>query len=117
MGDDSAHIQFVKASLQRYFDITDLDLLHYFLRSGVAYGLCGYLLSQQKDVTELISIADLSDETTADTPMQFHQKLTPNIGEPLANLTRYHESIGPLVYLTITRLHIAYVVYIVSLFV
>lgn len=39
----------------------------------------------------LISRATLSDDATDDTHMQLHQKLTPDMGEPLANPTCYRE--------------------------
>lgn len=74
----------------------------------------GYLLSWKKYIIELILYIDLSDNTIADTLMQLHQKLIPNMDEPLANPTHYRELIGALVYITISRHNITYVVHIVS---
>lgn len=49
--------------------------------------------------TDMITRSDLSDDATIDTPMRLHEKLIPDIGDPLANPTRYHEFVGALTYL------------------
>lgn len=48
--------------------------------------------------------------------MQQHKKLTPNMGEPLTNLTHYHGLVGALVYLIIIKPDIAYYLHYVILF-
>ncbi|XP_020249462.1 uncharacterized protein LOC109826854 [Asparagus officinalis] len=95
----------------------DLGHLRYFLGLEVAYGPRGYLLSQQKYIYNLLARAELTNDQIADTPLQLHQKLAPDIGKLLENPTRYREIVGALVYLTISRLDIAYVVHVVSQFV
>lgn len=85
----------------------DVGLLRYFLGKWVAYSPRGYLISQQKNIADLLSHATLTDDDAADMPMQLNQKLTPDIGEPLDNPTRYRELVESLVYLTITHPDIA----------
>lgn len=81
IGDGPDHSHFVKASLQRKFETKNLGHFQYFLGNVVAYGPCGYLLSQQKYIVALISRVNLFDNTKGDAPMQLHQKLTH--GRPL----------------------------------
>lgn len=49
-------------------------------------------------------------------PMELHHKLIPNMGEPLANLTRYQVFVGTLVHLIVAKPDITYAKHIVSLF-
>ena len=51
---------------------------------------------------------------TVDTPVELNAHLTPIGGKPLSNLSLYKQLVGSLVYLTITRPDIFYVVYQVS---
>lgn len=95
----------------------DLSPLHYFMGIEIAYGPRGYLLSQKKYNDDLISRAELSDDVTTNTPMQLRQEVTPDMGETLANPTRYHKLVGALIYLTISQSDIVYMVHIVSQFV
>lgn len=65
----------------------------------------------------MISHANLSDDIMTNTLMQLHQKLMPDMGELLTNPIRYCELISDLIYLTILKPNIAYVVHIVGQFV
>jgi hypothetical protein len=51
------------------------------------------------------------------TPMDLHLQLRPTDGTPLVDPSRYHHTIGSLVYLTVTRLDIAHAIHILSQFV
>ena len=64
----------------------------------------------------LLSKAGITDNKTVSTPLEYNAKLTPLDGEPISNATRYHQLIGSLIYLTITRLDISHVVGMVSKF-
>ena len=58
---------------------------------------------------ELNSLIAISK--TVDTPVEFHAHLTPLGGKPLSNSSLYRRLVGNLVYLTITRPDISYVVH------
>lgn len=76
--------------------------LQCFLRIEVAYGSHRYLLFQQKYTIDLTSRVALTNDTTTDIPMQEIRKLMPDMGEPLAKPTCYHEMVRSPVYLTIS---------------
>jgi len=63
-----------------------------------------------------VSRAGILDSKTESTPLELNCKLTPLDGTPLEDATLYRQLVGSLVYLTVTRLDIAYDVHIVSQF-
>jgi hypothetical protein len=116
-GDDPAFIDFVKHHLQQQFQMTDLGPLSYFLGIEFSSTTTGFQLSQQRYTSDLLARAALSDTRTVATPMELHLQLQPDEGTPLADPTRYRHLVGSLVYLTITRPDVAYVVHVLSQFV
>ena len=97
--------------------MTDLGQLSHFLGLEVASSDRGFQLSQQRYTLDLLARAALFDSHTVDTPMELHLQLRPDDGVPLSYPTRYRYIVGSLVYLTITRPDIAYVVHVLSQFV
>ncbi|KAJ9552467.1 hypothetical protein OSB04_016512 [Centaurea solstitialis] len=91
-GDDATGIASLKHSLSFSFEMKDLGKLNYFL------GLEPFPIK------------------VSSTPLEHNLYLAPNFGPPLKDPTRYRQLVGSLVYLTITRPDIAYVVHIVSQF-
>ncbi|KAL5569835.1 hypothetical protein UlMin_026410 [Ulmus minor] len=87
--DDVNGIVVVKSELAHHIETKDLDYLQYFLGIEVSFSPKGYLLSQSKYICY------------------------PFDGTPLLDPTLYHTIVGSLVYLTITRPNIAYIVHIV----
>ena len=65
----------------------DLGHLRYFLRLEVAYTHQGYLFSQQKYTSNLISHACLIDTHTSATPIELYRQFSISDGEPLIDLT------------------------------
>ena len=61
-----------------------------------------------------MSRAGLTDSKTVGTPVEFNAHLTPTGGKPLSNPSFYRRLVGSLVYLTVTRPDISYVVHQVS---
>lgn len=106
-----------KTKLTQRFDMKDLGPLSYFLGIKVAHFPKHYFLSQSKYITDIIQRAQLIDCRTVDTHLEFNVRYAPTDGTPLPNPTLYQTLVGSLIYLTITRLGISYVVHNVSQFV
>ncbi|XP_019178900.1 PREDICTED: uncharacterized protein LOC109174062 [Ipomoea nil] len=115
-GDDSVAISDVQCYLHQHFEMKDLGPLSYFLGLEVSYTSNGYYLSQAKYAADLLSRVGITDSSTTSTPLDTNVKLTPFDGTPLADPTLYRQLVGSLVYLTVTRPDIAYVVHVVSQF-
>ncbi|GFS46627.1 hypothetical protein Acr_00g0103390 [Actinidia rufa] len=95
----------------------DLGLLQYFLGIEITSSPKGYLLSQTKYITDILHRANLTDGKTVDTPLELHVKFSATDGVLLEDPTLYRELVGCLVYLTVTRPDISYVVHIISQYV
>jgi hypothetical protein len=83
----------------------------------VAYSPRGYLISQSKYVADILEQARLIDHKIVDTPIEVNARYSSSNGLPLTNPTLYFTIIGSLVYLTITRSDITYLIHVVSQFV
>ena len=94
--------------------MSNLGPLRYFLGIEVSSTSDGFYISQEKYIHDLLARAALSDERTAETPMELNVNLRASDGEPLSDPTRYHHLVGSLVYLAFTRPDISYHVHILS---
>ncbi|GKV50750.1 hypothetical protein SLEP1_g57446 [Rubroshorea leprosula] len=112
--DDVACVEELKQSLSQKFEMKDLGVLSYFLGLKVTSLDDGYLLSQVKYASNLVSKAELNDSNSVSTACKPNLKLIPIDGSPLSNPSRYQQLVGSLVYLTTTRPDIAYALHIVS---
>jgi hypothetical protein len=70
-----------------------------------------------KYVANILKWARLTDKKTLDTLVEVNVSYSSSIGLPLTNPTLYCTIVGSLVYRTITRPYIAYVVHFVSHFI
>jgi hypothetical protein len=83
----------------------------------VAYSPRGYLISQSKYVADILEQARLIDHKIVDTPIEVNARYSSSNGLPLTDPTLYFTIIGSLVYLTIPRSDITYLIHVVSQFV
>ncbi|KAL4036095.1 hypothetical protein IC575_004819 [Cucumis melo] len=102
--------------LGQHFEMKDLGSLNYFLGLVVFRRSDGYLLSQAKYASDLLARSGITDSNTASTPLDPNVHLTHYDGVPLEDVSLYRQLVGSLIYLTVTRPDIAYVVHIVSQF-
>ncbi|XP_028060476.1 uncharacterized protein LOC114264067 [Camellia sinensis] len=115
-GDDTVGISSLKQFLDRQFEMKDLGLLSYFLYLEIVHDPSSYFVTQAKYTSDLLAHAGLTNCKTAPTPVDPQTRLTSLDGHLLSDATLYHQLVGNLVYLIVTRLDIAYVVHIVSQF-
>uniref|UniRef100_A0A2N9G4E2 Integrase catalytic domain-containing protein n=1 Tax=Fagus sylvatica TaxID=28930 RepID=A0A2N9G4E2_FAGSY len=115
-GDDTTGICDLQKFLSQQFEMKDLGTLSYFLGLEVTSSYDGYYLSQAKYASDLLSKAGLTDSKTVSTPLELNVKLNTTDGEPLSDATLYRQLVGSLIYLTVTRPDLAYVVHLVSQF-
>ena len=113
-GDDLSGIQELKDFLSQQFEMKDLGHLSYFQGLEITHSTDGLYITQAKYASELLSQAGLTDSKTVNTPVKLNAHLTPSGGKPLSNPSLYRCLVGSLVYITVTRLDISYVVYQVS---
>ena len=97
----------------------DLDFLPYFLGIEITYSSCGFLLSQQKYITELFDHVTLNDSATSISssvfiPMELYLKLRHDNGTLLPQIYEYRELVSSLMYLFATRPDISQVVHVLS---
>ncbi|GJW15104.1 uncharacterized mitochondrial protein-like protein [Tanacetum coccineum] len=116
-GDDCDGIELLKAEFCHRFAMKDLGLLLYFLGIEVASLPKGYLLSQFKYIANLLDRARITDKMVEDIPIDGKAKYTPRDGDPLPDPSLYQTVVGSLVYHTMTRPDMAYVVHIVIQFI
>ena len=114
--EDSASIRSLQHFLSQHFEMKDLGTLSYFLGFKVTSSSNGYYLSQAKYASDLLSKAGIIDNKIVSTPLEYNAKLTPLDDEPISDATRYHQLVGSLIYLTVTRPDISHTVGMVNEF-
>jgi hypothetical protein len=70
-----------------------------------------------KYVADILELVRLTDNKSVDTLIEVNTRYSSSNGLPLTDPTLYHTIVRSLLYLTITRPNIVYVVYVVSQFV
>jgi len=115
-GSDSARLLETKQYLKCHFVTKDMGRPKYFLRIEVAHQKYSILLSQQKYAIDLLEEAGLLGCKPVTTPMETNVDLYFDDSHALDDPGRYKKFIGKLIYLTITRPDITFVVGVLSTF-
>lgn len=104
-------IQELKDFHNQQFEMKDLGYLSYFFGLEITYSVDGFYLTQAKHVSDLLSRTGPTDSKVVDTPIELHAYLTPSCGELLSDFTLYQQLLANLVYLSVTRPDISYIVH------
>ncbi|GAU35639.1 hypothetical protein TSUD_394790 [Trifolium subterraneum] len=115
-GNDSSTCNEFKKYLKNCFHMKDLGSLKYFLGLELARGAVGLFISQRKYTLDILSECKMLDCKPSSSPMEQNQKLALDTGPIFADPSRYRRLIGRLIYLTVTRPEITYLVHILSQF-
>ena len=113
---DKAEVDRFKVMLDDKFKLKDLGDLKYFLGLEVARLDKGIALYQRKHTLKLLKDAGLLGYKYAKTPMEHNLKLSKFKGEELKDPSHYRRLVDKLLYLTITRPKITFVVHKLSQF-
>jgi len=111
-GNDDGEMQNLKHHLANEFEIKDLGTLKYFLGIEVARSKHGIFISQRKYILDLLKETGMLRCKATDNPVEVNVKLSECGESPLVDKGIYQR----LIYLSHTRLDIAYVVSVVSQF-
>ena len=112
-GSNSKGISSLKSFLQSQFHTKELGMLRYFLGIEVMRSKNEIFLSQRKYVFDLLSETGKLGVKPCSSPMVPGVHLSKE-GETFEDSKRYRRLVGKLNYLTVTRLHIAHSVSVVS---
>lgn len=117
-GNNSVVIVHVKSVLHYIFTIKDLGLIKYYLRLEVhrTDKDKGMFLHQHKFIHDLILEAGFEDAKPLSLPVDSNSKLSARDGLLLDTPSLYRNFVGKLLYLTVSRPDIAYIVHHLSQF-
>ncbi|RVW29644.1 Retrovirus-related Pol polyprotein from transposon RE1 [Vitis vinifera] len=115
-GDDCNELEKLKGKLAEEFDIKDLGALKYFLGMEFARSKEGIFVNQRKYVLDLLNETGMLGCKPAETPIELNVKLQSTKAKNVKDQDRYQRLVGRLIYLSHTRLDIAFSVSMVSQF-
>jgi Reverse transcriptase (RNA-dependent DNA polymerase) len=115
-GNNQLEIDCVKRDLKNKFDIKDLDKLKYFLGIEIAHSPKGLFISQRKYTLDLLKETGKLGCKPALTPTDSNMKLNTEDGESLKDINHFQILVGKIIYLTVTRPDVSFVVSQISRF-
>jgi len=115
-GDSNADIFDLKKLLKQKFKMKDLGELCYFLGIEVIQSPKGIWLLQRQYALNKLSEYGMTSCKPISIPLEQNVKLSANEGNLVEDTTMYRHIVGSLIYMTITRLDLSYVVGVVSQF-
>lgn len=109
-------ISALKITLSNAFHMKDLGPVSYFLGLEIDRSSMGIFISQKKYTLDLLEEFGLTNATPLKLPLDSHLKLTPDKGDALPDPHPYQKLLGKLIYLTVTRPDLSYLVHILAQF-
>ncbi|GKC58941.1 cysteine-rich receptor-like protein kinase 8, partial [Tanacetum coccineum] len=116
IGNDESQTTTLKAQLSSIFHMKDLDEVSYFLGLEVCKSSYDIFISQHKYTKELLKEGGVLNNKPYKLPMEPNLKLQEDVGTPLQDPEIYRRLIVKLIYLTITRPDICYIVQLFTQF-
>ncbi|GJY96187.1 retrovirus-related pol polyprotein from transposon TNT 1-94 [Tanacetum coccineum] len=116
MGNNKQLIKDFKEVMTWEFEMTNLDMMNYFLGLEVKQGESGISFSQEAYTKEILKKSKMVDCNLVSTPMELGTKLSKFDGGKKVNASMYWSLVGSLHYLTCTRTDISFSVGIMSRF-
>lgn len=113
---DEAKMINLNNALSREFEIKNLGALRYFLSIEVARISSEISVSQWKYVFDLLEEIGMVECRPVDTPMEHNGKLNDEEENPLVAKGQYQRLVGKLIYLSHTKLDIAFPISVISRF-
>lgn len=102
------------AYLSKCFNIKDLGKAKYFLSIEVSRGMTRICLSQRKYALDIVAEVGLLGCKLPSTPLEQNHKVLGDTGSIYENHVEFQRLVGRLVYVTITRPDLSYVVHVLS---
>lgn len=115
-GNDSGAISRFKEYLSACFKMKDLGPLKYFLGIEVARSPEGIYLSQRKYTLDIIDECGMLASRPITTPIEENHHLQVDEEGPYSDPGKYRRLVGRLVYLSVTRPELSYVIHVLTQF-
>jgi hypothetical protein len=115
-GNSDAYISDLKKLLKQKFKMKDLEELHYFLDIEVIQSLKGIWLLQRQYALNKLFEYGMTGCKPISIPFEQNVKLSADEGNFVEDTTMYKCIVGSLIYMTIIRPYLSYVVGVVSQF-
>jgi hypothetical protein len=116
IGDNNVDIFDLKKLLKQKFEMKDLGELRYFLGIEVIQSPKGIWLLQRQYALNKLSEYGMTGCKPISIPLEQNVKLSADEGDLVEDTTMYRRIVGSLIYMTITRPDLSYVVGVVSQF-
>ncbi len=114
--DGDVNISNLKKLLKQKFEMKDLEKLHYFLSIEVFQSRKGIWLLQRQYALNKLSEYRMTSYKPISIPLEQNVKFSADEGDLVEDTTTYRRIVGSLIYMTITRPYLNYVVRVVKKF-
>ena len=110
LGSDAKEVEQFISTLNLFFPVKDMGILHYFLGIECHFTSSALYLSQKKYISELLAKTNMHHCNPESTPMSTKIKLSALEGKPFQDGELFRSVVGSLQYLSFTRPDISFAV-------